>query len=115
VVLVAVHQHAALVVGGRADRAAHRGEPARGEPRARGVEQRGRRLGVVRALEEAEEPHPIAVELGVRRVVDGRDAAHHAPVALGEVQRRSARSQTGLRRTSSMSRTATRSGGTHCG
>ena len=39
---------------------------------------------VVHALEEAEEAHAVAVGLVVQPVADGRDAADHLAVALGE-------------------------------
>ena len=79
--LVALEQHAALVVGGEVGRPDHAVAALPAQPLLGAVEQRRRRLRVLLALEEAE-PAPAVLLEALEVVVDlRRDPPDRAPVA----------------------------------
>ena len=81
--VVALDEHAVLVVDAEVHRPDHQVAAALAQPALRRREQRRQDLGVVLELEEAEHP-PAVVLVGVEGVVDLRaDAPDHAPVAPG--------------------------------
>ena len=82
--LVPLDEETALVVGGEVHRADHPVAPAPGQPGLGRIEQRSRDLGVVRALEEAEQPPLVSLEL-VQALVDvGADPADRLIATPGE-------------------------------
>jgi hypothetical protein len=82
--LVPLDEETALVVGGEVHRADHPVAPAPGQPGLGRIEQRSRDLGVVRALEEAEQPPLVSLEL-VQALVDvGADPADRLIAPPGE-------------------------------
>jgi hypothetical protein len=82
--LVALDQHAALVVGREVHRADHPVAPALAQPALGGAEQRRGGLGVVLALEPAEQAPVVALELVEVAIDVGADPPDGAPVAPGE-------------------------------
>ena len=84
--LVALDQHAALVVHREVHRADHPVAATLAQPGRGGVEERRRHLGVVLELEEAEVPPGVALVLVERAVDLGADPAHHPAVAAGQEQ-----------------------------
>jgi hypothetical protein len=81
--LVAGDQHADLVIGGEVHRADHPIPAALAEPALRGVQQRACSLGVVLALEPAEQAPSVVLEL-VEVLIDvGADATNRTAVAVG--------------------------------
>src|SRR5206468_4171295 len=83
----AFDQETALLVGGVRRGPAHDLHPARGEPARGGAEQGIGDRPIVLALEAAEEPDPIVVELVVRVIDDRLDAPHRTAVAPGQEER----------------------------
>ena len=86
--VVALDEHAVLVVDAEVHRPDHQVAAALAQPALRRREQRRQDLRVVLELQEAEHP-PAVVLIGVEGVVDLRaDAPDHAPVAPGAEQLR---------------------------
>src|SRR5215470_15001348 len=81
-------QQPTLLVRRVSDRAPNNSHPPLTQPPSRRAEQRFGHRRVVFTLEGAEEAHPIVVELIVRVIDDGLDAAHRSAVALGEKEGR---------------------------
>ena len=82
--LVALDQHAALVVGGEVHRAEHPIPAPGAHPLCRGLDQSAPDLGVVDRLEEPEHAVIAALELGPALVDLGGDPAHDLAAALGD-------------------------------
>ena len=82
--VVALDEQAALVVGREVHRADHPVAAALAQPRRGGLEQRAGDLRVVLALEEAEQPPVVALELVEVAVDVGADPAHELSVPPGQ-------------------------------
>ena len=112
--LEALDEQAALVVGREVERADHVVAAALAQPGEGGVDQRRGDLGVVLALEEAELPPVVVLDL-VEALVDlGGDPADDAAVAAGEEVLGVGVLEEGVAARSRWRLRSLISGGTHC-
>ena len=81
--VVALRQHAALVVHRGTHRPAHRVEALALEPHGGGLEKRVGNLLVVHALEKSPETYLVVVNLVVTTVLDRGDGARHGAILPG--------------------------------
>jgi hypothetical protein len=72
---MAIDHHAGLVVDARAEWAAKAGQPSRGTPLARRIEQTPRGVSVIAAFKEPEEAASVVVVCHMVEVVDRQNAA----------------------------------------
>jgi hypothetical protein len=84
VLVEAIDEQAALVIGRRAHRTTHRREAAGAKPAGTSIEKSSGYVEIVDRLKEAEEADPVVVELVVRAILDGGDSADWPTVAHGD-------------------------------